>query len=62
MARHDLPDRGRPARLMIMSGRDARGPNEHEKRPVDFSCEIADLEGRADRRLMAVSLEVVHAA
>jgi hypothetical protein len=25
-------------------------------------CEIAGLEGGADRRLMAVSLEVVHAA
>jgi len=30
VARQSLPDRGRPARIMIMSGRDARGPNNHE--------------------------------
>src|SRR5258708_37536260 len=29
---HALPDRRRPARLMIMSAPDARGPEEHETR------------------------------
>jgi hypothetical protein len=33
--------RGRPARIMIMSGQDARGPNEHEK-PLEWRAPSND--------------------
>src|SRR5438477_709892 len=56
VARHGLPDRAHPARFMIMSAQDARGPHEYEKdAPLEWRAPSLEAErGQVGRAAVEV--------